>query len=165
MTPFDLLKEIVDCLDAGRSISDEQLEDARVLVKRRYPDPATHPKVAWLPDWNDPEVQLVYQILCDYDQPKNTEEHWEGWCARQIVAVMRPDHASLVRKIGSVAGQLSKLRDLVDSKMTKEQTPNHRVVLPPIRTTQCHVCGLDFTTSSEARLCTHSSCPGVSRLA
>lgn len=43
-----------------------------------------------LPEWNDPRVQIVYEILCDIDlcTPPNPEEHWEGWTARNIVAAL-----------------------------------------------------------------------------
>lgn len=38
-----------------------------------------------LADWDDPDVQIVYRILCDDRQPPDEAEHWEGWVARRIV--------------------------------------------------------------------------------
>jgi hypothetical protein len=40
-----------------------------------------------LPDWEDPRVQIVYELLCaDLVPPGN--DHWEGWVARHIVAAL-----------------------------------------------------------------------------
>lgn len=39
-----------------------------------------------LPDFSDPRVQKVYNILCSQDPPPKDGQHWEGWCARNIVA-------------------------------------------------------------------------------
>mgnify|MGYP000128344972 CR=1 FL=1 len=42
-----------------------------------------------LAEWEDPRVQTVYEMLCDHDErPANPEEHWEGYIARRIVAVL-----------------------------------------------------------------------------
>ncbi len=43
-----------------------------------------------LPDWEDPRVKAVYDILCDDDlnTPPNPEEHWEGWVSRNIVKAL-----------------------------------------------------------------------------
>ena len=38
-----------------------------------------------LPDWNDADVQVVYDILCGTERPPNPAEHWEGYLARLIV--------------------------------------------------------------------------------
>lgn len=38
-------------------------------------------------NFEDPRVQLVYSILCNYDDPPEGE-HWEGWVARKIVDVL-----------------------------------------------------------------------------
>jgi len=40
------------------------------------------PKLA---EWEDANVQRVYQILNDDLLEKSQEEHWEGYCARWIV--------------------------------------------------------------------------------
>lgn len=44
-----------------------------------------------LPEWEDADVQTVYQMLCDdaLNCPPNPEEHWEGWISRNIVRAMR----------------------------------------------------------------------------
>jgi hypothetical protein len=44
-----------------------------------------------LPEWEDADVQTVYQMLCDdaLNMPPNPEEHWEGWISRNIVRAMR----------------------------------------------------------------------------
>lgn len=41
-----------------------------------------------LPEWEDPRVQLVYDLLCDGLAPPDPAEHWEGWMARRIVAAL-----------------------------------------------------------------------------
>lgn len=46
--------------------------------------------VTRLPAFDDPDVQTVYALLCGDEAPPNREEHWEGWLARRIVAVIRP---------------------------------------------------------------------------
>lgn len=43
-----------------------------------------------LPEFEDPEVQVVYECLCDDEAaPPNPEEHWEGYAARRIIAKLR----------------------------------------------------------------------------
>jgi hypothetical protein len=49
---------------------------------------AAAPAVEGLPDWNDPRVQAVYEILCSFEMSPNKEEHWEGWTARRIVGAL-----------------------------------------------------------------------------
>lgn len=41
-----------------------------------------------LAEWEDERVQLVYQLICDTDNWPPSEEHWEGWVARRIVAAL-----------------------------------------------------------------------------
>jgi hypothetical protein len=41
-----------------------------------------------LPPWEDPEVQLVYEQLCEVGEPPGGD-HWEGWVARHIVYARR----------------------------------------------------------------------------
>lgn len=36
----------------------------------------------------DPQVQLVYEILCDTTELP-VERHWEGWVAERIVLALR----------------------------------------------------------------------------
>jgi hypothetical protein len=48
--------------------------------------PAAQP--APVADFDDPLVQTVYNILCDADEGKPREDHWEGWKARRIVAAL-----------------------------------------------------------------------------
>lgn len=52
------------------------------------PKPA--PDAVRLPDFEEPRVQIVYEMLCDdtLNRPPNPEEHWEGWIARNIVAAL-----------------------------------------------------------------------------
>ena len=40
-----------------------------------------------LPDWEDPRVQIVYELLCADLVPPG-DDHWEGWVARHIVAAL-----------------------------------------------------------------------------
>lgn len=42
-----------------------------------------------LPDFDDLEVQTVYQILCDIETVPPENEHWEGFVARRIVDALR----------------------------------------------------------------------------
>ena len=44
-----------------------------------------------LAKWDDPDVQLVYKLLCD-DEVPSKEEHYEGWIARRIVAALKEKH-------------------------------------------------------------------------
>jgi hypothetical protein len=48
------------------------------------PAPVQEPVTAF----DDPLVQTVYNILCDADEGKPREDHWEGWKARRIVAAL-----------------------------------------------------------------------------
>ena len=41
-----------------------------------------------LPDFDDPRVQIVYEILCNGKEPPNRDQHWEGWVSRNIVAAL-----------------------------------------------------------------------------
>lgn len=52
------------------------------------------PTLPPLADWEDPDVQLAYEILAASDEaPPNPDEHWEGYCARRIVAEIRARQA------------------------------------------------------------------------
>jgi hypothetical protein len=61
---------------------------ARELAEHFYglsqPAPVQEP----VADFDDAQVQTVYNILCDADEGKPREEHWEGWKARRIVAAL-----------------------------------------------------------------------------
>lgn len=47
------------------------------------------PKEMTTEEWTaDPEVQLVYEILCDTTEPPGAR-HWEGWLAERIVLALR----------------------------------------------------------------------------
>lgn len=39
-----------------------------------------------LAKWENANVKRIYEILCDDMRHKRPEEHWEGYCARWIVA-------------------------------------------------------------------------------
>jgi hypothetical protein len=52
------------------------------------PESVRGPLPTALADWEDPDVQLVYQLLCDTDFLPPSDEHWEGFCARRIVAAL-----------------------------------------------------------------------------
>jgi hypothetical protein len=41
-----------------------------------------------LPPWEDPDVQIVYETLCETGKPPG-DDHWEGWVARHIVYALR----------------------------------------------------------------------------
>jgi hypothetical protein len=43
-----------------------------------------------LPPFDDPKVQLVFEILCDDTPPPNPEHRWESWYAKRIVAALFP---------------------------------------------------------------------------
>ena len=44
-------------------------------------------------EFNDPDVQIVYELLCDTAETPPEGEHYEGWVARRIVAALRAKHA------------------------------------------------------------------------
>jgi len=44
-------------------------------------------------EWEDPQVQQVYRILCDQTEPPG-DDHWEGFAARRIVAALRAPEAA-----------------------------------------------------------------------
>ncbi len=48
-----------------------------------------------LAEWEDPRVQIVYRLLVDDTAPPNSEEHWEGWVARRVVAALAQEPAML----------------------------------------------------------------------
>jgi hypothetical protein len=55
------------------------------------PQPPTQPPAqgdALMPAFDDPRVQIVYELLCSEEAPPNKQEHWEGWVARKIVAAL-----------------------------------------------------------------------------
>lgn len=43
-----------------------------------------------LPPFDDPKVQLVFEILCDDTPPPNPEHRWESWYAKRIIAALFP---------------------------------------------------------------------------
>jgi hypothetical protein len=43
-----------------------------------------------LPSFDNPKVQLVFEILCDDELPPNPEHRWESWYAKRIVAALFP---------------------------------------------------------------------------
>ncbi len=45
-----------------------------------------------LAEWDDPDVQTVYDILCDTSMAPPDGEHYEGFMARRIVAALRAKH-------------------------------------------------------------------------
>ena len=57
--------------------------------------PSEGVSAADLPEFEDPRVQIVYELLCDIQQPPNPEEHWEGWNARRIVAALAPGNGAV----------------------------------------------------------------------
>jgi hypothetical protein len=62
-------------------------------------EPAAQPAPVQEPvaDFDDAQVQTVYNILCDADEGKPREEHWEGWKARRIVAALTTPPAAQQR--------------------------------------------------------------------
>lgn len=44
-----------------------------------------HKREIKLAEWDDQDVQRIYEILCDSSSRRPSEEHWEGYCARWIV--------------------------------------------------------------------------------
>lgn len=41
-----------------------------------------------LPPFEDERVQTVYRLLCDNTAPPDSDEHWEGWVSRRIIAAL-----------------------------------------------------------------------------
>jgi hypothetical protein len=62
--------------DCGKPHNQKEMQD----FLKAQPAPVTA--------FDDPLVQTVYNILCDADEGKPREEHWEGWKARRIVAAL-----------------------------------------------------------------------------
>jgi hypothetical protein len=53
-------------------------------------DRMTGASILAFPDWDDPDVQFVYALLCAEEYPgKPEDDHWEGWVSRLIVARLR----------------------------------------------------------------------------
>jgi len=71
---------------------------------------------AVLPSWEDARVQLVYKLLCDDDLniPPDTEEHWEGWISRNIVAALAayPAPQAAVDQAGKMREALRPFADI-----------------------------------------------------
>ena len=44
-------------------------------------------------EWDDPDVQIVYELLCDTADAPPEGEHYEGWMAIRIVAALRVKNA------------------------------------------------------------------------
>jgi hypothetical protein len=72
-----------------------------------------------LPSFDDPEVQIVYRLLCDYTPPPDGQ-HWEGFDARRIVAALRENvmEMALCESISCVLriGQLYRFVPVGDCK-------------------------------------------------
>ena len=54
-------------------------------------------------EWDDPDVQIVYELLCDTAETPPEGEHYEGWVARRIVAALRARQLNLPPSAGSAA--------------------------------------------------------------
>jgi hypothetical protein len=92
----------------------------------------TSPVTETLPEWEDADVQLVYEMLCDpeLNSPPNPEEHWEGWVSRNIVRGLRsrryaqcPDQMDGVDQAGARALVLenAKLREQLETWKNAER--------------------------------------------
>ena len=44
-------------------------------------------------EWDDPDVQIVYELLCDTAEAPPEGEHYEGWIERRRVEALRAKHA------------------------------------------------------------------------
>ena len=77
----------VRCAECKVSTNDVQQDHAIELWNARPRVAQTRGLTDELPPWEDPRVQLVYEMLCDdeLNTPPNSEEHWEGWISRNIV--------------------------------------------------------------------------------
>lgn len=54
----------------------------------------TGPDAATMAGWDNPEVRAIYEILCDDEIPP-AGEHWEGFAARRIAALLRAGAAKV----------------------------------------------------------------------
>ena len=78
-------------LEAVSSSNDSTLSYDCAIIANWLEDVIDPP----LPNFDDPRVQLVYEILCDTElEGKPRAEHWEGWQARQIVSALQDDRQS-----------------------------------------------------------------------
>lgn len=63
-------------------------DECRYTTKHATPEPAGERANMPAVLFNDPRVQIVYELLCDGQCPDNSAEHWEGWIARRIVGAL-----------------------------------------------------------------------------
>jgi hypothetical protein len=121
-------------LENGRRGTEERANDARkalVSAFRATPQPPAQPQAqgdALMPAFDDPRVQIVYELLCSEEAPLNKQEHWEGWVARKIVAALSaPPPAQAAEQKFVVLGFLREpfTREIVD-------TPTQWPVYAPI---------------------------------
>lgn len=55
--------------------------------------------------FDDPRVQVVYDILCNTDDVPPPEQHWEGWAARRIVDALAAPAPAQAEPVAPDAGK------------------------------------------------------------
>ena len=90
--------EAITAIKQARAL-DKKAENARELGLDYEP----------LADFDDAQVQAVYNILCDADEGKPSEEHWEGWKARQIVAALTTPPAAQRQWVGLTNEEIAQI--------------------------------------------------------
>lgn len=90
----------------------------RFVAKRTYLFKDSDPRA----QWEDPDVQLVYDILCEGETPPEGE-HWEGFTARRIVDALAGQASTLP---AAVVGQVQALVAAVNEVQTGVGIHNSR---------------------------------------
>lgn len=76
-----------------------------------------------LPEFEDPQVQIAYGILAEMPEGKPEDHHWEGWCARHIVAALADFQAEIYSRNNEIrSAALRKLSDLGYSYNSDEES-------------------------------------------
>lgn len=117
--------------------------------------------------WGDADVQLVYAILCDGQEPPSSAEHWEGWVSRRIVAALRAERergapeelpetwAEKVARLREEAGRKLTLDELIaharQHTMSPAEIEEQRASWVRAFTTPCEHGVLDFEQCPDCR--------------
>lgn len=92
-----------DCPRCGQANIFSSVNHVAVVETKYGKDKAQMmtPQIVSIPElaeWEDADVQAIYEILCDQLKHKPMEQHWEGYCARWAVAkVVKPYRERIAR--------------------------------------------------------------------
>ena len=68
----------------------ELADDAQLVYGGYTAQPVQAPPSVPSASFDDPRVQIVYNLICADEAPPNQEEHWDGWVSRRIVDSLFP---------------------------------------------------------------------------